>query len=417
MTTLIINKAYMNLGGIETIVYNIVKYGLSQNYRIIWIAKNPILLFRGFEDIRDKIEIIGTNSKYNKRKVIEQISCSKGEKVVIISFTPLEHDFAIQIKERYADVDITPLYILANTKGPTYYIEEYFSWPLYGYVKKKMTSIFKDWEKHGDIRYFNHIQRAACEEAYHFKISDIESKKLPPVTKVTDYDKNALKERAKRKEFNIISISRFDFPHKRYLLGLVDAYAQLKPIYNQLSLYIIGYGVGEAELKNKIEGYPESISKDIHLLGSKTASEIDEIMIKMHLNVSVAGSVPCGNRNCVVSLPARNYCEDVCEVYGYLPESYSKRSSREPGMPVIPFIEELINMSDEEYLRKCIDSFETSSKRNPDPDYIFRQESKTKDPYKNHHLFFFIMNYLKDITKSFWYVKRIFKKKKGDKIA
>ena len=416
MATLIINKDYMNLGGIETIVYNLIKFGLSQNYRIIWMAKKPVIMFRGYEDIRSKIEITETSTKC-KRKSIGQIKLSKDEKVVIISFTPFDHDFAIQFKEQYADIDITPLYILANTKGAVYYIEEYFSWPLYGYVKNKMASIIKEWEQHGDIRYLNHIQRKACEDAYHFQISDIEKKRIPPITKVINFDKNALVERAKRQEFNIISISRFDFPHKQYLLGLVDAYAQLKPKYSQLSLYIIGYGVGESVLKRKIGDYPNSINKDIHLLGSKTASEIDGIMINMHLNVSVAGSVPCGNRNCVVSLPARNYCGDVCEVYGYLPESYSKRSSTEPGMPVIPFIEELINMSDEEYMRKCIDSFETSSKQKPDPDYIFRQESKTKKPYNDHHLFFFIFNHLKDITKSIWYIKRIIKKKKGNKIA
>ena len=416
MTTLIINKAYMNLGGIETIVYNLIKYGLSQNYRIVWMAKKPVIMFRGFDDIRERIEIIETNPK-SKRKSIEQIKLSKDEKVIIISFTPFDHDFAIQIKERYADIDITPLYILANTKGAVYYIEEYFSWPLYGYVRKKMTSVIKEWERHGDIRYLNHIQRAACEEAYHFHFSDVEGNRIPPITKVTHYDEKVLRERAKRKDFNIISISRFEFPHKQYLLGLVDAYAQLKPKYNQLSLYIIGYGVGEAVLKRKISGYPKTISKDIHLLGTKTALEIDEVMINMHLNVSVAGSVSCGTRNGVVSLPARNYCGDVCEVYGYLPDSYSQRSSREPGMPVVPFIEELINMSEEDYMRKCIDSFETSSKKVPDPDYIFRQESKTKEPYKNHHLFFFIINRLKNITKTFWFVKRIFKKKKGNKIA
>ena len=56
--TLIINKAYMNLGGIENNLYSLAKYAISQNYRVIWLAQKPLILFRGFQDILNDIEII-----------------------------------------------------------------------------------------------------------------------------------------------------------------------------------------------------------------------------------------------------------------------------------------------------------------------------------------------------------------------
>ena len=246
-----------------------------------------------------------------------------------MSFNPFQHDFALKIKEKNPSVKITPLYIVANTKGDLYFIENYFIWPLKGFVKRKMDTILKEWNDKDYIRYFTHLQREAQEKRYGFKVINPKLNIVPPTVGILPLDIKSLDKRADRFFFNIISVSRFSFPHKNYLLGLVDSYAQLKTVYPQLSLYLIGYGVGESQLRNKINKLPEDIRSNIHLLGPKTASEIDEIMKDMHLNVSVAGSVKCGARNGVVSLPARNFCEEECEVYGYLPKSFNKKTSTE----------------------------------------------------------------------------------------
>ncbi len=415
--TLIINKAHLNLGGIESNIYKLARYALSQNYRVIWLAQKPLIIFHGFQDILDRIEIIYVNKYFNKRSAINKLAFSFDEAITILSFTTFDHDYAIRIKEKHTSHDITPLYILPDTRGAFYYIEEYFSWPLHGYVQRKMAKIMKEWADRGDVRYYTQTQRIACEKKYNFSFTDVKDKVVPPIEGPAGYDITALRERAKRESFNIISVSRFDFPHKQFLLGLVDAYAQLKTKYNQLKLYIIGYGIGESLLLKKIDALPEQTRKDIHLLGAKTLVEIDEIMTPMHLNISVASSVFCGARNCVVSIPARNFCGDVCEVYGYLPESFSKLTSKEPGMPVDFFIEELINMTDEEFSKKCVESYEACSKFKHDPEYVFRQRQNNEIQINKHHIFFDIFNHLKTFSILYRKIIRFAKGLKGKKIA
>ena len=407
----------MNLGGIENNLYSLAKYAISQNYRVIWLAQKPFILFRGFQDILNDIEIIYRKKYFNKERAINKLAFSSEEMITILSFTPFDHDFANKIKEKYNSNSITTLYIIPNTKGARYYIEEYFTWPLYGYVKRKMAEIMKEWADRGDVRYYSQLQRIACEKKYNFTFTDVDEKLVPPVKKPSEYNISALQKRAKREVFNIISVSRFDFPHKQFLLGLVDSYAQLKVKYNQLRLYIIGYGIGESLLLKKIDALPDHIRQDIHMLGAKTSMEINEIMSNMHLNISVAGSVLCGTRNCVVSIPARNFCGDICEVYGYLPSSFSKLTSKDPGLPVDTFIEELINMSDEEYSKKCVESYETSANIKYDPEYVFNQHANKEIQINSHHLFFDFFNLLKIFPMTVSKFMRYTKGLKGKEIA
>lgn len=411
MKTLVINKKHLSLGGIENVVYNLIKFAISQHYRVVWLASNKYVLFRGFNDILTHIEIITSNNKVISRSPEHRsLLFSEDEEVTILSFTPFSHDFALCIKELNPSISIKPLYVLANTKGYLYFIDEYFRWPLSQYVKKKMTAIHQEWDEREEIRYFTQLQRKSLEEKYGITISEPEKKQVPPTIPISSLNEDDLLRRAERKEFNIISISRFSFPHKQYLLGLVDAFALLKPKYSQINLYIIGYGPNEDQLRERINSLPNSIKKDVHMLGQKTNAEIDEIMRNMHLNISVAGSVKCGARNGVVSLPARNYCEGDCEVYGYLPESHPKSSSTEKGLPVIPFIEELINMPKEDYITKCRLSNKTFTSREAHPEYIFEQKVKDTIGYTNNHFFFYIFNKLALFVMTYWKLKRMVKK-------
>ena len=92
----------------------------------------------------------------------------------------------------------------------------------------------KEWADRGEVRFYTKLQRIACEEKYNLSFTDVKGIIVPPVNGPSGYDLAALEERVKREVFNIISVTRFDFPHKQFLLGLVDAYALLKTKYNQL---------------------------------------------------------------------------------------------------------------------------------------------------------------------------------------
>jgi len=314
--------------------------------------------------------------------------------VTVLSFTPFEQDLALMLKKKNPEVHFTPLYFVAHFTGARYFPERYFGF-IKKHVWKMMRKILEEWDQAGMVRFFNKKQQIAQEDNYNIRFGNDFPKVLPPYQSIEPVNTTDLDKRARRVTFNIISVARFDFPQKQYVLGLVNSFAKLKPYYPQISLNIIGYGPEEHILQDTITRLPETIKNDIHLLGSKSNEEIDQIMKDMHLNISSEGCVACGGRNAVVSLPARLYYNG-CEVYGYLPDSFPMLLSTNPGLPIETFIEELIKMPSDEYKNKCLDSYNTF-KVNADIGYTLRQH-QTIDYSKtvSHHLFFELISFLRD---------------------
>lgn len=117
-----------------------------------------------------------------------------------------------------------------------------------------------------------------------------------------------------------------------------------------------------------------------------------------HLNISVAGGVAVGAVSGIMSIPARNYCDGECEVYGYLPEYLEYSVATSPGNLVDTYIERAITMSDYEYKKACIESYESVyNSHEVDPNYLF-EFSKSVNRYLvplKTLLFLVVIDYIK----------------------
>ena len=358
--TLIINHTSMiNVGGIEKYLFQLVKYLRDNNHRVIWLCDRPPRVAKSFESVflNSNVERYDVCTHGMIWYRVPQIKFSEDEIVVMMSFEPIEMAQAELFCHKYKSYHIFPLYFVPDTTGSQYYLERNFRGTIKGIVWKKLQVILERWEQENAIRFFSITQVKPLEENYEIHILDVSKKILKPVLAVGKLDYELVKRKAEnRNRFILITVGRFDFPHKGYMLGLVRAYGRLKKIYKGLELRIVGFGKDEAVLKAEIEKLDDKQSADIKLLGEASPDEISNYMKEAHLNISVAGAVGDGARNGVLSIPARNYCIGECEVYGYLPDSRLKSTSLEKGILVDDFIEEVILMSNEEYIQKCIDS-------------------------------------------------------------
>ena len=189
----------------------------------------------------------------------------------------------------------------------------------------------------------------------------------------------------------MVSVSRFDCPHKNYLLGLIDDYAKLKPEYTKLSLHIVGYGKGQNVVKKRIADLPPEVRRDVFLHGTMDVQQLADFLKEMSLNISVAGSASIGARLGVLTIPARNFCEDVCEVYGFYPEAGSMTTAIVPGEAAIGYIRQVVEMSEEEYIQKSQLCYSFSINRSVDPEYLFKQIPKENQNLRQ-YAFFFVSN-------------------------
>lgn len=402
MKTLVVNFPVLKTGGIEDICYGLMKYSVQQGYRVIWLCRDPITIAESYKEfVFAQVELIHANRLLTGKWRHGFITFRREEEVTILSFTPFDMDNALKLREEFPEADMTPLYIVANTKGRFYFIEEYYFGSLRRWIFNRIKPLMQNWVDLNVVRFCSKLQIDSFEKHYSLSVSDAEHKIIKYLFAPTPLDKEQLQRKAKRNQFHLVTISRFDFPHKNYLLGLIKDYGKLKEKYTNLFLHIIGYGPGIDLVNREVARLSTVAQKDITFYGEVSKERFPELMREMHLNISVAGSVGVGAFQGVLSIPARNFCGDQCEVYGYLPESADMTTSTAEGEWALPYIEEVINMSEADYIQKCEESYKTYASMEVDPEYVFRQRANERILFKEMHRFMDRIYVFRDIVHKF----------------
>lgn len=353
---LIINRYILHLGGIENYVCSLIPIMLDAGVRVIWIRQKNKAVGMSFENVLSdkRIEQIFVHNPNIQWFRCDSIKLDKDDKVVVLSFNPSSMAKSLSLVKEYKGYHITPFYYVPDTTGVQYFRDIFFPGFWGKYVKFKISKILESWEEHGLIRFFSKLQINSLVDYYGIKINNPDDKLLKSISTYPPFQEESVKDRAlnRSKEFNLITVGRFDFPHKSYILGLIRAFARLKPSIPQLRLLIIGYGPHENKVHEEIAKLPCEYTNDIELLGEVSPNELRHYFNIAHLNVSVAGAVGDGASNSVISIPARNYCDGECEVYG-LEYDPTIVVSTKPGEIVDKYILEVYNMDNNMFLEEA----------------------------------------------------------------
>lgn len=348
MNVLFVFRYYQfNVGGIQTWVYNMVKELVRENNKVLILTKldNPI-----YEEYR---------TLFSKPPVTLLDYCHEAngnysdyERVVYYTFTLEDYANSCKVKKSSPISNFDLFYAVPNFKGYDYYYDEPFSGWSGNVINKRLAAIFNNMHRANQIRYFSSSHIEMMTSRYHYEIMDRTDFFVPEIAKIAPFDEKQRHEIWCRKEFRIITVSRFDFPHKAYIIGLIDAYEELKRKYPFLTLYIVGFGHSLGEIEERIKLLDEKARSGITMVGQTPYDDLPELYRDANLNISVAGCCVLGAKNGVLSIPARHFSYS-CEVYGFLPDSIKMTTSADPGSPVAPYIENVINMSEDEYVEKC----------------------------------------------------------------
>jgi len=356
--TIIINWGVLgHFGGIENRIYSVMKFMSSNGVRVIWLKLDGHVTGEAFETLvnENNIEIVPVSNNHLFWFRHGRIEFDRREEIVIVSYTVFDALHAFTLKNEFPDNNITCIYSVPDTTGNFYFIERYFTGWLNRIVFKKIRKTLDYWNKANLIVFCAPLQVAAFEKNYSLIVDNPQTKLEPAIFPPPQLNKELLTEKSKREgSFNIITVGRFDFPHKGYMLGLIRSFASLKKKYPQLSLTIIGQGKDKNVLVEEISKVGQEIAKDIYLLGEISSDRLPEYYRDAHLSVAVAGSTYDAARNGVLSLVARNHYSDACEVYGFMPEAKELTVATTKGIPVESYIEKAILMSREEYVKQCV---------------------------------------------------------------
>ena len=376
--TLIINYFCMQIGGIECYFAELMRYAVSQKYRVIWFTTKKHMEIADFKDIVNdyRIEKIFVGQGIHIFDEID-ISFNKHENIIMLSCEPMAFVIAEKLKSKFKGNSFSNFLLLPHFTGNAYYPERFFKKVL---MDKLFFKIFQDMANkivnNNALLAFSEKHLLTYEKIYKVKISEKANKVLKPIfLNKPILSEVELEEKAKnrKKKFEIITCARFDFPHKGYIVGLIKAFNNLKKCYPQLTLTIVGYGEGERYLKEIIDKLPKDSKDSIKLLGKLLPQELQKAFRNSTLNIGLAGALIVGARCALPSISVRHYTYD-CECYGFYEDSLDYSLSTKPGENIEFYIRQLINCSDEEYVLHGISAYDkANNSKNVDPEYIFKQ--------------------------------------------
>lgn len=167
----------------------------------------------------------------------------------------------------------------------------------------------------------------------------------------------------KKQEFNILTISRMDFPFKSYILGLLDTYNELKEIYTNMTLTIVGDGADSSQVYQKIEGLSSYKKKDIEMHGDVPYEKLQEYFKKAHVYVGMGTTLLDAANWGVPGIISKAYCKFPVST-GFFFEQYNDLSGNEKINQVQlkemkELIKQVINSTDKEYKEICKESYNT----------------------------------------------------------
>ena len=383
--TIVINYPGMRMGGIESNTSNYVAFAKAHGIRVIWLVTKRGDAENEHPDVMDS----SVERAYIKKNPwgihYPSISFNRDEQVTMISFDPLWYFEGEKVRQRNKEIRINHLLILPHFSGNAYYPERNFKNAfIFRHTKRFMAKMYSTLDRTNCLRAYAREQLLACAENYHLDIKGIDDKCVPssnPALVNAGYDRNRLAALAHERDarFEIIACARFDFPHKGYLLGLIDAYEQLKSKYPQVLLTIVGDGEGKSLLEQKIAALPLAARAGIELTGTLSSDELRARFINAHVSCNLAGSLSMGASCGIPSIVMRHYTYEA-ECYGFYVDPQDGGLSSEKGFMITPYLEEAINCDVDSYVNYGLRAYKTwKSKNKYDPWYLYHQETGVSD--------------------------------------
>lgn len=355
---LLINYRNMGVGGIENYIYHVIKTALREEYEVIWLCDtHPIIapIYESFFDT-EKIKKIPCETHGFHWFRHGDIVLSQYSRIIVISFNFLDHVRALEFLKDCECAEKYPLFLIPHYEGGLLFPETNFK-RIKKIVRKIAAKGYSSFIESGEVIFMASNHPDAIEKAYGIKIEEKNKKRAPSFINKREFDEERIRHNYRNDVFTIIAAGRLEFPHKGYILGLIDVFCQLKNKYSFLRLRIIGDGIDKNILLKKLESLPQEIRADIKYEGMIPYDQLLDVYEKCNLSISIAGCATSSAMVGLLTLPARNYTEE-CEVYGFIPDSKNMTTSTEPGKPVREYIEQVIRMTEEEYVQRSRLSYE-----------------------------------------------------------
>lgn len=346
----------MNPGGIQKYIHNYLEVYQREGFDTFWVAPNHPSIDEGFQSsIQKTIRLT-----QDRRCVGEALS--KYDTVITLSFSALDIERMMEYTQDL--LNVKHFFLIPHFKNPEIHLEE-----LFGREKDKkkniseVSKLYSRYISNKQLFYINPKHGMSLCEHYGIDNAHVPDHVCKKIRSIQPFDVSSVEHKTSQTEsFNIITVARLEFPHKGYILGLVDSFPEIKKEIPSAKLVIIGYGEGMDELKKHIANLSDDLKSDITCVGKVSYCDLKKYYNEAHVSVSLAGSVTDSVLFGVPALIARHYTTK-CEGYGFYCDNPDKTLCDEPGEDLVPHLARVYNMDKTDYCELCIKNYQTFEER------------------------------------------------------
>lgn len=353
-------------GGVETMVLRSAKWLAQHGHRVIICTTPDIDLSIKQTLLTQKAEIFFT-SWDNKRPFNFHslpVCLEEDEALVVVAYYYTAMRIAHYTQRQFSRNQVDVFYYVPHTDGAIY---EKISVPHWPWLLKKIMSLYFAsyccrMQRDNKLLFLDEIAACNTMQSYHIKLQGaLPVLRLPLF--IAEYPRPTVINKWDSKHFEILAITRLDFPFKGYILGLVDAFSSIAAQYSHVKLTLIGYGNGENTLQKKIESQPQAVQSRITWLRGVEYSKLSEHFDNAHVFVGMGTSaLDAAQRGVPSIVPIQN--QTACSVLGTLDKtpfnlSVSPEDQRSYGVPnnlvspdqkdVQNYLESILKLTEQEY--------------------------------------------------------------------
>ena len=388
------------LGGIESYYMRMFRWANANGYRTALV----IPFGKSVHDAwRAELKCIHTSVGYdNNRYFAPRIMFEDGNEIeftsefegVVIAADIFSYIRMLRLKSRY---NMQNLKLILYIFLPTFCRaskKRLVNLPIMSLMKRLLRSgmVFMD----EDTLYY-------CNDFYNCNNTNEKIVRLGLEIPDINIQKDFMRQDTRKRKFTILSICRMDFPFKSYILGLVDAYVELKKCNEQLELVIIGDGEDIGILESKIKKMPKIFQEDIQLLGSVSYDTLKKYFNESDVYVGMGTTLLDAAIQGIPGIISKAFCEEALTT-GFFCEAYNDLSGNEKVngaklMKIEEVLRKTIDCSFDEYKQLCSRSYDMV-KEYYNINKSMRQLLEVKDDVK--------LNRLQEMT--IFYYSKILKK-------
>lgn len=342
-------------GGTGTLSIRLSESLIKKGYEVLYICQE-------INDINneDSLKKIGVKvHKWKQNKVPDKLIQTYGRKQKYIFLTYSLNEFLIvESMKEYINIHKSILYVVHQyglTKG--YGLSNWVKPILTRFYKRIVNKILNS----ESVIFMDDFILSFTKEYYNLECNDKNNLIINLPMVVNKFDLNSVDNKFKLNIFNLLTISRAEFPFKGYLIGLIKEFNKLCEIYNDIELTIITFGQDVERVNKELNDLPREVKEKIHVCGQTSYDKLRNYFNRSHLYVGMGSTILDAANHSTPSLIVSQYTYD-CYTSGFFHMQPNLLVAKENGSEGIKaYVKKVKSMDHKAYQELCMKDYRALS--------------------------------------------------------